>query len=139
MGYEFPVIVVMNKKTQFDEGASVLEGCLHISRGCGFSEALIITIDNAVKIYKLIKEKQDLQRRLISAEANQMVAEIALKYNHSINNPLTTILGNTQLLLKLFRKGDVQIKEKLEKIEEAAHQIQEITLNLANSINLGVN
>lgn len=139
IGYEFPVIVVMNnKKVPGDESDSLVEGCLHVYRGCGLSEALVIAVDGAVKRYKLILEKQDLQRRLINAGANQKVAEIALKYNHAINNPLTTILGNTQLLLKQFQKNDDQIKEKLEKIEEAAHQIQEITLNLANSINLGV-
>lgn len=138
-GYEFPVIVITdNKKIQENEDDSFPEGCKYISQDCGFNETLAKVVDGAVRMYKLMQEKQSLQRRFVNAEMNQKAAEFALKCNHNINNPLTTILGNTQLLLKHYQKGDDQLREKLEKIEEAAHQIQKITLNLANSINISV-
>ncbi|OQX91936.1 MAG: hypothetical protein B6D58_05610 [candidate division Zixibacteria bacterium 4484_95] len=138
-GYEFPVVVITdNKNNQSNENDSFPEGCTYISQNCNFSEILAKIVDGAVRMYKLLQEKQSLQRKLVNAEMNQKAAEFALKCNHNINNPLTTILGNTQLLLKHYQNGDDQLMERLEKIEEAAHQIQKITLNLANSISINV-
>jgi signal transduction histidine kinase len=98
------------------------------------SDILPLTLVEANRQYSLSRENRQLKSELKLAQANKKIAEIALNCNHRINNPLMTILGNTQLLLRDSFKGDDKIIARLEKIERAAKRIQEITMNLANSL-----
>jgi len=66
---------------------------------------------------------------------NKKIVEFIQECNHEINNPLATILGNTQLLLHSRLAKDSQSVKKLKKIESEVHKIQKITLKVANNIN----
>jgi K+-sensing histidine kinase KdpD len=62
------------------------------------------------------------------------VVETAVTINHEINNPLTAVLGNTQLLLVDRDKLDARTIKMLEGIETAALRIKEVTGKLMRMV-----
>ncbi len=58
------------------------------------------------------------------------IMETAVAINHEINNPLTAVLGNAQLLLSKAAKLDKETQDKLKIIEDSALRIKEVTQNL---------
>ena len=56
--------------------------------------------------------------------------ETAIAVNHEVNNPLTAVLGNTQLLLLQADTLDEQTKKRLRDIEKSALRIKDITHRL---------
>lgn len=69
--------------------------------------------------------KSDIEKERLSA-----VVETAVTVNHEINNPLTAILGNVQLLLLKREDLDDELKAKLRTIETAALKIRDVTQRL---------
>jgi len=63
----------------------------------------------------------------LKAEREAAIVEIAVAINHEINNPLTALLGNLQLLMLKNRDLPEDIQERLKVIEESANQIREVT------------
>jgi PAS domain S-box-containing protein len=70
------------------------------------------------------------QGKLLEAERLAALSEIAIGLNHSINNPLCAILGNTQLLLMERDRLDVETVRKLRSIEREIARIQKIAQRL---------
>jgi PAS domain S-box-containing protein len=70
------------------------------------------------------------QGKLLEAERLAALSEIAIGLNHSINNPLCAILGNTQLLLMERDKLDAGTVRKLKTIEREISRIQKIAKRL---------
>jgi len=60
----------------------------------------------------------------------QAILETAIAVNHEVNNPLTAVLGNTQLLLLQAENLDAQTLKRLKAIEESALRIKEVTQKL---------
>jgi signal transduction histidine kinase len=58
------------------------------------------------------------------------VLETAIAVNHEVNNPLTAVLGNTQLLLLQADRLDPQTLKRLQAIEESALRIKDVTQKL---------
>lgn len=73
-------------------------------------------------------------KKMVKAERAAAVTETAVTVNHVINNPLTAILGNTQLLLMNKDKLPKETVAKLQTIEKSAIQIRETTAELMNII-----
>ncbi|MCJ7508709.1 MAG: hypothetical protein MUO85_08280 [candidate division Zixibacteria bacterium] len=69
-------------------------------------------------------QKQGKSQRLSA------IMETTVAINHEINNPLTAILGNAQLLLSSKAKLDKDTLDKLKIIEDSALRIKEVTQNL---------
>ena len=75
-------------------------------------------------------EFKHLYEGMIEAERASAINETAVSFNHEINNPLCSILGNTQLVL--MEKGlDGAVVEKLKRIEKDITRIQRIAGKLA--------
>jgi PAS domain S-box-containing protein len=70
------------------------------------------------------------QGKLLEAERLAALSEIAIGLNHSINNPLCAILGNTQLLLMDRDRLDPAAVRKLRSIEREISRIQQIARRL---------
>ena len=70
------------------------------------------------------------QGKLLEAERLAALSEIAIGLNHSINNPLCAILGNTQLLLMERDRLDAGTVKKLKSIEREISRIQKIAKRL---------
>jgi hypothetical protein len=73
-------------------------------------------------------------KKMVKAERAAAVTETAVTVNHVINNPLTAILGNTQLLLMNKDKLPKETVAKLQTIEKSAIQIRETTAELMTII-----
>ena len=94
-----------------------------------FLEALVAAISVNVTIAGAGKDAA-AYRRAIDKERMGAVIETAVTVNHEINNPLTAILGNVQLLLLNRKDLDPEMQHKLKTIEESAMRIKEITQRL---------
>ncbi len=97
-------------------------------RPVSFSFSLIKNKENQnigiLGIAKDLTRIKELENKLIEKERLAALTETAVAVNHEINNPLTPILGNIQLLL--FRRNEIEdwVVEKLEVIEKNAWRIQ---------------
>jgi len=69
--------------------------------------------------------KEALEKERLSA-----IVETAVAVNHEVNNPLTAILGNVQLLLLKRNDLDDDLRAKLKTIEASALKIKEVTQRL---------
>jgi signal transduction histidine kinase len=63
----------------------------------------------------------------VKSERETAIVEMAVAINHEINNPLTALLGNLQLLMLKNRNLPEDIQSRLKIIEESANQIREVT------------
>ncbi len=72
----------------------------------------------------------DIDPSLLDKERLSAIVETAVTVNHEVNNPLTAILGNVQLLLLKREDLDDDLKEKLKIIEASAMKIKDVTQRL---------
>ena len=89
--------------------------------------------DNTQLLHSFESLKADF-KKIIRSERAAAVTETAVTINHEINNPLTAILGNTQLLLLNKDKLPEEIVVKLQAIERSAFKIKETTGKLMSII-----
>jgi signal transduction histidine kinase len=89
--------------------------------------------DSAHLIKSFEKLKTDFQK-LVKSERAAAITETTVTINHEINNPLTAILGNTQLMLMSRDKLPPDMVSKLETIERSAIKIRETTAKLMSII-----
>ncbi len=73
-------------------------------------------------------------KKLVQAERAAAITETAISLNHEINNPLTAILGNIQLMLMNKAKLPEEVVNKLTTIESSALKIRETTSKLMSII-----
>ncbi len=72
------------------------------------------------------------QENLIKSERVAAITETAVAANHEINNPLFSVLGEAQLLLRKYKGEDEETLRRLRMIEESALRISCVTKKLAN-------
>jgi two-component system NtrC family sensor kinase len=73
-----------------------------------------------------VTEKKELRDLLVKAERLAAIGQVGIAMRHEINNPLTTVIGNTELLLDRFEGGEGELKKRLELILSNALRISEI-------------
>jgi K+-sensing histidine kinase KdpD len=66
----------------------------------------------------------------VKSERVAALVELAIAINHEINNPLTAVLGNLQLLLLKNKNLPEEVVAKLKTIEDSANKIKEVTARL---------
>jgi len=73
---------------------------------------------------------QEMQDRLIQSEKLSAIGEMIAGVAHEINNPLTAVIGYSQLLQMQSMDQDAQIHEDLGQILEAGMRMKRIVANL---------
>mgnify|MGYP000866536876 CR=1 FL=1 len=73
------------------------------------------------------EEIQKQHQQILDMEKFRVLGQMAASINHEINNPLTTIMGNVDLLLISYPDIDPFIRKKLSTILSEANRIAEIT------------
>lgn len=89
-----------------------------------------LAVADADYIMKSFEKLKADFKKLMKSERAAAVTETAVTVNHEINNPLTAILGNTQLLLMNEESLPKDVVTKLKTIERSAIQIRETTAKL---------
>lgn len=69
-------------------------------------------------------------REAIEQARRSAILETAIAVNHEVNNPLTAVLGNTQLLLLHAEGLDEKTVKRLKDIEKSALRIKDVTQRL---------
>jgi len=77
-----------------------------------------------------ITEKRNLEAHLIQAEKLAAVGQLAASVAHEINNPLTAIVANAQLLRRDIKTDDKDILESARLIEMAGIRASQVVRNL---------
>ena len=72
------------------------------------------------------REIQKQHEQIVDMEKNQVIAQIAASLNHEINNPLTTVIGNIELLLLKGADIDEKIEQKLRVVLRESERIRDI-------------
>lgn len=83
----------------------------------------------AKSINQMAKDLKEFHLQVTQMGKMAAIGELAGGVAHEINNPLTGILGNIQILLVKVTEGD-QIHEKLKKMERAAIRCRDIVSDL---------
>jgi PAS domain S-box-containing protein len=79
-----------------------------------------------------VNKLKESQQSLIKSERIAAITETSIAANHEINNPLFSILGQAQLLLREYKDRDEETMRRLKTIEESALRIACVTKKLAN-------
>jgi PAS domain S-box-containing protein len=79
-----------------------------------------------------VNKLKESQENLIKSERLAAITETSVAANHEINNPLFSILGQAQLLLRRYGDQDEDTSARLKTIEESALRIACVTKKLAN-------
>jgi hypothetical protein len=82
---------------------------------------------------RAFEELSAAQSRLLEAERLRSITETVGALNHEVNNPLATIVGTAQLLLR-NEHLELDTRHKLERMLEAAKRIQHVTGKMASLI-----
>jgi PAS domain S-box-containing protein len=77
-----------------------------------------------------VTERKNLRELLVKAERLGAIGQVGIAVRHEINNPLTTIIGNTELLIERFENADPDLKVRLDMILNNAIRIAEIVKRL---------
>jgi hypothetical protein len=83
--------------------------------------------DDIVQAFKRLKEDH---KQVVKGERIAAILETAVAINHEINNPLTAVLGNTQLLLLQEDQLPDDVITKIKVIEKSALRIRQVTQKL---------
>jgi len=83
--------------------------------------------NDVLQAFKKLKEDHKL---IVKGERVAAILETAVAVNHEINNPLTAVLGNTQLLLLQQDQLPDDVIAKIKVIEKSALRIRKVTQKL---------
>jgi signal transduction histidine kinase len=94
-------------------------------------DVFLETLSAAIAVFNLVTGREiAVPRDVLDKERLAAIVETAVTVNHEINNPLTAILGNVQLLLMKRQDLDAELRAKLEVIEISAGRIRDVTQRL---------
>jgi signal transduction histidine kinase len=77
-----------------------------------------------------VTEQKRLREIVLETERLAAICQLGIAVRHEINNPLTTVIGNTELLLEQYDRADDDLKKRLEVVLDNALRIAEIVKRL---------
>jgi two-component system NtrC family sensor kinase len=86
-------------------------------------------IDRVIEIARDITERRKMEATLVQSAKLAAVGELAAGVAHEINNPLTAVYGNAQMLLRALEPGDPRY-QMAELIERTGLRASKVVRNL---------
>jgi PAS domain S-box-containing protein len=86
---------------------------------------------NYIAVKEEITEKKEMAAAVIAAWRDKVLVQAAGAAAHEINQPLTVILGLTQLLMQTIK--DDKLREDLGYVEQAGHAIKQIVQKMSQT------
>ena len=77
-----------------------------------------------------VTEQKQLREKLVKAERVGAIGQVGVAVRHEINNPLTTVIGNIELLMERYEDKDKELVARLETILNNALRIAETVKKL---------
>lgn len=77
-----------------------------------------------------VTEQKQLREMLVKAERVGAIGQVGVAVRHEINNPLTTVIGNIELLMERYGDKDKELVARLETVLNNALRIAEIVKKL---------
>jgi PAS domain S-box-containing protein len=77
-----------------------------------------------------VTEQKRLRELLVQAERLGAIGQLGIAVRHEINNPLTTVIGNIELLIERYEGKDKELASRLEIILNNALRIADIVKQL---------
>lgn len=77
-----------------------------------------------------VTEQRRLREMLLEGERLAAICQVGIAVRHEINNPLTTVIGNAELLIDQLGDGDEDLKKRLTAVLTNALRIAEIVKQL---------
>ncbi len=87
-------------------------------------------VHQAIIIEQDVSEKRNLESNLIQSEKLAAVGQLAAGVAHEINNPLTAIIANAQILRREVPPEDPEVLESIKLIEMAGTRASQVVRNL---------
>lgn len=106
----------------------------------GLAQAIVSQAATAIENARLFRdlansltELKDAQIRLVQAARLSAIGELSAVVAHQIDNPLTAVLGNAELLLEDMAKGDPQYEQvaTIQRAGKRAHAVVSRLLSMA--------
>ncbi len=123
---DMPAFIALKEKRVCEETVERGDKILHI-KAIPILESKEELSGVVVIIHDITKEKQ-LETRLIQAEKMVSVGELVSGVAHELNNPLTSVIGYSQLLLGTPLSD--RVRKNIEKIASEAERASKIVNNL---------
>ncbi|HPZ09084.1 MAG TPA: response regulator [Candidatus Eremiobacteraeota bacterium] len=135
-GYE--VLNLIKKDSQFKDIPVIMLTSKHDINhmlkafSCGAEDYLAkpFEIDELIARIRNLLRIKEIQKKILVAERMAAIGQVALTLRHEINNPLTAVIGQTELVLRKEENLSFEIKEKLQYIYEQGQVIESIISKL---------
>jgi two-component system NtrC family sensor kinase len=90
--------------------------------------------DEVILLEENITEKRRLEAELIQSEKLAAVGQLAAGVAHEINNPLTSIIANAQMLADDLSEDQIELKQSAKLIETAGLKATQVVRSLLGSV-----
>lgn len=77
-----------------------------------------------------VSEQRQMREMILKTERLGALGQLGVAVRHEINNPLTTVIGNTEILLERYEEKDKELAARLQAILNNALRIAEIVKRL---------
>ncbi len=121
-----------NPRQVYDSGEGELILSVEITPLKGQKGEIIGAIQVSEDVTDRTRLEENLRATQIRAEKLEAVRQLVITVNHEINNPLTSILANAQLLRLANSQVDEKTAKRLRQIESQVKRIATVTKRLRN-------
>ena len=119
-----------NPRLVFSEGEGELILSVAITPLKGQRGEIIGVIQVSEDVTERTRLEQELRTVEVRAEKLETIRQLVITVNHEINNPLTSILANAQILRMSKEQVDARTAERLRQIETQVKRIATVTRRL---------